>query len=389
MWYGLTPDQRLLRDTTRALLNSRLPLSRVRELIDDEIGFDRRLWAAGAECGWLAMLVAEELGGGSVAGQGPVNAAVLAHEWGRAVAPGPLIPTNAVAAAIARFGSTEQKTELLSAVISGQHVAGWVTGAARPGSGGGSGLHAVARDGHIVLKGVAGPVQDAAATDLLLVAANSDTGPITVLVDPAVPGVRLRPLAGIDLARRWADIEFRDVPVVATLGADGQGAEVTEFVKQILLVLQAAETVGVVERGFALTVDYAKSRFAFGRPIGSYQALKHRLAEHRIHLEGSASITAYAAAEIGLQQTDAAIAARMANAYTGRHGTAILHDCVQLHGGIAMTWEYDLHLFLRRAISNEMTCGTPDEHYQWLVDQTIRTRRTDDRKDPSTKEDAA
>lgn len=107
---------------------------------------------------------------------------------------------------------------------------------------------------------------------------------------------------------------------------------------------------------------------AFGRPIGSYQALKHRMADHRMWLEGSFATAAYAAKAVARQADDAAVAARVAKAHVGKWDSTILHDCIQLHGGIAMTYEYDLHLYFRRAISNEVLYGSPDEHHQALVD---------------------
>jgi alkylation response protein AidB-like acyl-CoA dehydrogenase len=136
----------------------------------------------------------------------------------------------------------------------------------------------------------------------------------------------------------------------------------------VALVLQCAETNGATDHALAITVQYTKDRVAFGRPIGSYQALKHRMSDHRMWLEGSFATTAYAARAVQEQRPDAASAARSAKAHVGRHSSAILHDCLQLHGGIGMTWEYDLHLWFRRAISNEVLYGPPDEHHQALVE---------------------
>ena len=134
-------------------------------------------------------------------------------------------------------------------------------------------------------------------------------------------------------------------------------AEAVERQLQVALVLQCAETNGATEAGFGLTVQYCKDRVAFGRPIGSYQALKHRMADHRIWLEGSHATTTYAAHAVAGRPTRRAIAARVAKAQVGKWSTVILHDCIQLHGGIAMTWDYDLHLYFRRAIGNEVTYG--------------------------------
>jgi alkylation response protein AidB-like acyl-CoA dehydrogenase len=133
-------------------------------------------------------------------------------------------------------------------------------------------------------------------------------------------------------------------------------------------VLQCAETIGATDQALAMTVQYAKDRVAFGRPIGSYQALKHRMADHRMWLEGSFATTAYAARAVGTGAGDAPLAARVAKAHVGKWSSKIVHDCVQVHGGIGMTWEHDLHLYFRRVISNEVLYGAPDEHHRALVD---------------------
>ena len=132
------------------------------------------------------------------------------------------------------------------------------------------------------------------------------------------------------------------------------------------VVLQCAEIVGVVDRALEFTLDYVKERIAFGRPIGSFQALKHRLADHAAQLEGAKAITAYAAQAVQARAADAAAAASIAKSQCGRFGTEIIRDCVQLHGGIGVTWEHDIHFYLRRAVSNEALWGTPADHHDRL-----------------------
>jgi len=184
------------------------------------------------------------------------------------------------------------------------------------------------------------------------------------------PGVTSTPLETLDITRRLSDVVFSGVAVGAgaVIGDIGGAVAAIERQLQLALVLQCAETNGATDYGFALTVQYSKDRVAFGRPIGSYQALKHRMAVHRMNLEGSFAIAAYAARAVAEGNVDAAIAARIAKAHVGKWNTTILHDCIQMHGGIGMTWDYDLHLYLRRAISNEVLYGAPDEQHRALVD---------------------
>jgi alkylation response protein AidB-like acyl-CoA dehydrogenase len=371
MEIGLSDDQQLLRETTRRVLEERSPLTRVRELSDDPLGFDREVWAQGAELGWYAMLVPEAHGGGSVSGDGLVDLSMIAEELGRMLQPGPVLATNVVASALAELGSPEQCDRYLPSIASGELVGTWafaepdrdwsaasVTLAATPSSGG------------FVLDGVKAYVQDAHAADLMLVTATAPGGLTQFLVPAGTPGVTVEALESLDLARRLADVRFLavEVPPDAMLGAPGAAGEAVERQLQVALVLQCAETNGATAQGLDMTVQYAKDRVAFGRPIGSYQALKHRMADHRMWLEGSYAITAYAARSVQHARPDAAVAARVAKAHVGRRSSAILHDCIQLHGGIGMTWDYDLHLYFRRAISNEVLYGAPDEHHRSLTD---------------------
>jgi alkylation response protein AidB-like acyl-CoA dehydrogenase len=135
---------------------------------------------------------------------------------------------------------------------------------------------------------------------------------------------------------------------------------------EVALALQCAETVGVVDRALEITLDYVQQRVAFGRPIGSFQALKHRLADHAAQLEGARAAVAHAAKAIQSGASDAAIAVSVAKSHCGRFGTEIVRDCLQMHGGIGMTWDHDMHFYLRRAVSNEALWGAPSIHHERL-----------------------
>jgi alkylation response protein AidB-like acyl-CoA dehydrogenase len=367
----LTDDQELFRQTTRRALEERSPLTRVRELIDDPLGFDPGWWRQAADLGWYAMLVPEQHGGGSISGHGLLDAAIVAEELGRMVHPGPFHSTNVVAYALAESGTAQQRQEYLPAIAAGDVIATWAF--AEPNRDWRADmieLAARASGEGYVLDGVKTCVPYAHAADLILVTGRAPEGLRQFVVSPDAPGVSIEALESLDVGRRLAVVRFDGVHVGAgsAVGDASGTADAIERQLQVALVLQCAETNGATDAGFGLTVQYSKDRVAFGRPIGSYQALKHRMADHRIWLEGSHASTAYAAHAVDERRPDSAIAARVAKAHVGKWSSVILHDCIQLHGGIAMTWDYDLHLYFRRVIGNEVTYGSPYEQHRALVD---------------------
>ncbi len=371
MEIGLSEDQQLFRETTRQALEQHSPITRVRELIEDPDGLDRAMWRRGAELGWYSMLVPEQYGGGSISGAGLVDLAIVAEELGRMLHPGPFHPTNVVAFALAESGTPAQREEFLPKLAAGELIATWAF--AEPDlewSPSAVALTATRTGGGYRLDGVKTCVQDALLADQLLVTARAPEGLTQFLVPRQTAGLTVEPLETLDLARRLANVRFRGVSVSDDLlvGEAGGAAVAVERQLQVALVLQCADSSGVADQGLAITVQYAKDRIAFGRPIGSYQGLKHRMADHRMRLEGAFAATAYAAVAVHGGRNDAAIAARIAKAHVGRWSSAILHDCIQIHGGIGMTWDHDIHLYFRRAISNEVLYGSPHEHQRGLVD---------------------
>jgi alkylation response protein AidB-like acyl-CoA dehydrogenase len=170
------------------------------------------------------------------------------------------------------------------------------------------------------------------------------------------------------LGKRLAVVKFNGVKVGgdALLGEAGKAADAVESQLQVALALQCAETVGVTDRAFEFTLEWVNERQAFGRPIGSFQALKHRLADHAVQLEGAKAAAAHAARSVQTGAPDAAIAVSIAKSQCGRYATEILRDCIQMHGGIGLTWEHDLHFYVRRGVSNEALWGSPAAHYERL-----------------------
>ncbi|HKX76926.1 MAG TPA: acyl-CoA dehydrogenase family protein [Novosphingobium sp.] len=367
---ALSEDQQMLLDMTRRFVGDRSPIGAVRKQADTGSSFDRAVWKEAAQLGWVALFVPEEHGGIAESSDGVIDAAIVAEELGRVVYSGPFISTCVAAAAIANAGTPAQQALWLPPLANGEALAAWCFAGKSPMAGAEPGGVRAARSGDgFMLDGTACYVEDAAIADILLVTAQSDDGIMQFLVPLDAQGVAIAPLAGLDLGRRIADVRFDGVALTADalLGEPGDAAaQAFERQLQITLALQCAETVGVTDRAFEFTMEWVRDRYAFNRPIGSFQALKHRLADHITQLEGAKAAAAHAARSVQTGAPDAAIAVSVAKSQCGRFATEIIRDCVQLHGGIGLTWEHDIHFYLRRAVSNEALFGSPAAHHERL-----------------------
>lgn len=365
MLFDLTADQEFLRDTTGKYLSERVPPNVLRALRADPAGYSADYWRQGAELGWTSLLVSEERGGGSVSGRPLVDATLIAHEFGRHAAPGPFVPCNVVAGALSRTPSDEG-TALLEGLLRGTAVAAWCLAEGHPGGHLPAAVSLevrVERD-EAVLSGAKRPVESARPASHLLVTGRSAGGLTQVLVPADAEGLSFEPLHSVDLTRRFWDVTFDEVRVPASALVGEPGRAAGEVERQLLhaLVLLCAESVGAVEAGFEMTTEWALDRYTFGRPLASYQALKHRFADMKSWLEAGHAIADAAAVALADEAGDAAELASIAKAYVGNYGTEVLQDCVQMHGGIGVTFEHDLHLLLRRATLDRALLGTPAEH---------------------------
>ena len=370
MHLALTDDQQFFQETTRKFLEQEAPIATVRALADDPAGFDRAWWARGAELGWTSFLVSEADGGGSLSGEGVLDLAIVAQEMGRLVAPGPLVPTNVVAMAVAEGGGADMRARVLPELVAGSLVAAWCM--ASPGAGGNDAQASVraAPDGDgFVLDGVSAPVEAGGQADELLVTAQTSGGLSQFLVPSAAAGISIEALESVDLVRRFAAVRFDAVRVTAAqlVGALDSAAPVVERQLQLAIVLQCAETVGALDRVVEITLEYLADRTSFGRPLASYQALKHRFADMKMWLEASHGVAELAARALQDGARDAAAIASAAASYVGDHATELVQECTQMHGGIGVTWEYDLHLYLRRVTLDRNLYGTPSQHREHLA----------------------
>ncbi|MGF7234960.1 MAG: acyl-CoA dehydrogenase family protein [Frankia sp.] len=369
MLLQLSSDQENFRETTARFLTGRVPIEEIRRLRDDVAGFDPDYWRSGAQLGWTSLLVSEENGGGTISDSGLVDLTVLAHEFGLRAAPGPLVPTNVVAAALNSVGG-EAHAPVLESLLSGESTASWCYGEPAPHDRlGHVELQCRVEGGDIVLSGVKRPVESAAQAAHLLVTARAAEGLTQVLVPADTAGVSVEPMKTVDLTRRFSVVRFDNVrvPLAAVVGEVGGAAEQIERQLQLAVVILNAEAVGAMQAAFDMTVQWAFDRYSFGRPLASYQELKHRFADMLAWLEASHAINDQAAAAVEAHSPDAEELVSAAKAFIGAYGCELAQDCVQIHGGIGLTYEHDLHIYLRRVTADRALYGTPAEHRQRIT----------------------
>jgi alkylation response protein AidB-like acyl-CoA dehydrogenase len=367
----LTSDQEFFLETTRRFLADRADATAVRGLRHDERGFEASAWRQGCELGWTSLVVSEVNGGGSISEMGVVDLALVAHEFGRFAAPGPLVPANVVAAGLSRGGSAQQKQDVLAPLLTGDVIASWAHAEPRPHDWFAAPAMRATEDGagwRIDGRKVA--VEAGRASQFLLVTALVGDGVGQFLVSADAPGVTVRPMHSIDLTRRFASVVLEGVCVSAedAVGDPGHAADDVRHQLQIANVLQCAEMVGAMDKAMEITVDWAFNRYTFGRPLASYQALKHRFADMKVWLEASHALADAAAEAVGRESEDADELVSAAKAYIGYYGPELCQECVQMHGGIGVTFDHDMHLYLRRVALDAASYGTVTDHRLRLAD---------------------
>jgi alkylation response protein AidB-like acyl-CoA dehydrogenase len=369
MLLNLSSDQEFFRDTTAKFLREQVPVAEVRRLRDDPTGFGDDYWRRGAELGWTSLLVSEADGGGSISGSGVMDLALVAHEFGGHAAPGPLLPTNIVAAALSD-SERGAHAELLAGLVAGTSIASWCYSEPRPNDRLGDIAVDIRVEGsEVVLNGVKRPVESAARADHLLVTGRTGGGLTQVLVPTGTAGISIEPMRTVDLTRRFSVVTFDQVrvPADAVLGDVGGAADQVERQLQLALVIANAESVGAMQLAFDMTVEWAFDRYSFGRPLASYQELKHRFADMKTWLEGSHAVSDAAATAVATRTPEAAELVSAAKAFIGDYGAELMQDCVQMHGGIGLTFEHDLHLYMRRLTVDRALYGTPADHRQRIA----------------------
>ena len=372
MHLELNEDQEFFRDTTRKFLESETPLTVVRELYETRDGFDRAWWSQAAELGWTSLFVPEQLGGGSLSGRPTCDAVIVAEEIGRLVGPGPFVPVNVVAGTIARSGSEQQQAAVIPGLLSGESIAAWALCEAS-GNWADEAITTTAtvEGDEIVLDGSKYFVEAIGVADHILVTARTGDGLTQLIVGPDTAGVTVTRGRSIDMTRRFGSVAFDNVrlPLDAVVGEVGGAQEDVARQRNLAIALQCAGLVGVADRTLEFTIEYGRDRIAFGRPIVSFQALKHRIADMSVLLEGAKAVSDALAAAIDDGDESVDRLASVTKAYVGEHALDIVDDCVQITGGIGVTWEHDIHLYNRRAALDRALYGAPEEHKYHLVAQ--------------------
>jgi alkylation response protein AidB-like acyl-CoA dehydrogenase len=381
MLHELTSDQELLRDTTARFLADHVSLATQRKnLREDPVGFAPDYWTQGGELGWCMLLASEQDGGGSVSGRGAVDLSLIAYEFGKHSAPGPLADCNvAVLALSGQDGDLQQQA--LGEVMMGQAIASSCLGTA-PWVFPGESSISIRRDGgDVIIDGTILPVESGAQAGYFLVTGQSEDrgehGMTQVLVPAGTTGVTVKPLKSIDVTRRFAKVTFEGarLPASALVGEFGQADAAVVRQIQHAAVILSAESVGAMDAAFDMTMDWMFNRYTFGRALASYQALKHRAADMKSWLEASHAISDAAAGAVADGADNAGELASSAKSYIGVQGPELCQEGVQLHGGIGVTYEHDLHFFLRRVTLDALLFGTPAEHRRWLAAMQIKKEK--------------
>ena len=361
MDFGFNEEQEMLRQSARGLLEKECPSTLVRKLMEDERGYDPGLWKKMAELGWLGLVIPEEFGG---AGLSYVDLVLVLEEMGRVVLPSPFIWTVMAAEAIRRAGSDAQKKSLLPKIAAGDLIAtlAWLEASANWGP---DGIAMAARPSGsgVRLDGAKLFVNDGHIADCLLVAARtggSGADGITLFaLDAKRAGISVTPLKTMDQTRKLAEIKFAGVEAGPDdmIGEIGKGWDTLSGAIDRGKVMLAAEMMGGAQKVLETTVDYAKVRAQFGRPIGSFQAVQHKCANMMIDIEGAKSAVYYASWAVSNEAREAALAAALAKAAASDAFRRVSADGIQVHGGIGFTWDHDMHLYFKRAKSSEFTFG--------------------------------
>ena len=369
MNFGFNEEQELLRSTARKFFDNECASDTVRKLMDGPEGMTPDLWKKIAEQGWTGLIFADEHGG---MGLGFVDLVVLMEEMGRAVVPGPFFSTVLLGGlAIREAGTDAQKKAWLPKISSGEARAtlAWMEPSAELGARGIT-LTATAKGAGFTLDGTKLFVHDANTADVIVVAARTasgkspEEGVSLFLVPKGTPGLSVTLLPTMDQTRKLCEVAFKNVEVGADalMGQTGSGWAPLARVIDRATVALCAEMCGGAQKVLEMTVEYAKIRQAFGRPIGSYQGVKHKAADMLVDVENSKSITYYAAWAMDEDVPEGPLAVSMAKAYVSDAYRRVAGAGIQLHGGIGFTWEHDLHLYFKRAKGSEFTFGDATWH---------------------------
>ena len=366
---GLSEEQELLKNSARDFLEKECPESLVREMEDDEKGYSPGLWKKMAEQGWQGLLIPETYGG---AGFGYLDLVVLIEEFGRAVVPGPFIST-AVGGVLPLIegGSDDQKAKYLPQIASGNAI--WTLAFTEPSArfdADGVALEVKADGGDVVLNGTKLFIRDANVADFFTVVGRKPgtkgaDGIELVIVDAKTAGISQTQLKTI-AADKQAEVKFENVRVPKANIIAG-GWKTFQKIQRKATVIECAYLVGLAQMDFEISVQYAKDRIQFGRPIGSFQAIQHKAADMVTDVDGSRFIMYRAAWAVDQDEADADMYVHMAKAWTSEATRRVVAHGQQIHGGIGFTKDYKIQLYFRRQKAAELAWGDADYHRELVA----------------------
>jgi alkylation response protein AidB-like acyl-CoA dehydrogenase len=378
MDFGFSDEQEMLRQTARDFLAENCPTTFVRQMMEDDQGYAPALWKKMADLGWLGLAFPEAYGG---QGLGFVDLTVILEEMGAALLPSPFFSTVILAGQTILIGGSEaQKHAYLPKIADGSLLAtlAMTEPSGRFDAEGISEMQAVSEGDGFQLSGTKLFVLDAHVSDLLLVAARTKDagdksfGVSLFLVEANTPGISVTLLKTMDQTRKQCEVVFDQVSVGRDrlLGHLDMGWPILQKVLTLATAALCAEMAGGAQRVLEMSVSYAKERVQFGRPIGSFQAIKHKCAEMMLQVESAKSAAYYAAWAVDEDVPEVPLAVSMAKAYCSDAYRYTAGEGIQVHGGIGFTWEHDMHLYFKRAKYCECTFGDATYHRE-LVAQEV------------------
>jgi alkylation response protein AidB-like acyl-CoA dehydrogenase len=375
--FGFGEDEAMLRDTARKMLSERLPLLRLRELVaaspepvydhGHRPSWDETLWKEIVELGWTGLAVGEADGGSGVSLAGIAG---MVEEAGRHALPSPLVPTLS-ASLVLRAAGSDAARQLLARIASGATASLAITNERGSWEPEDAPLNASDDGECLVLKGAARFVQDAFKADFLVASARAGDRLVLCAVERDAAGLSFEADHIHDLTRDQASVVFDGVKIVPGAIISREGASVLRSAWPALLTLVSADLCGASEWLLQATVEYAKERVQFDRPIGFFQAVKHPLVDAMVEIDRARSLLYHAAAEIDAGSAGAEVAARMAKSAASDAAAFISDRAIQLHGGIGFTWEYGLHIYFKRNLHNQALLGDGVHQRKKLADLLI------------------
>ncbi|MCI0338500.1 MAG: acyl-CoA/acyl-ACP dehydrogenase [Acidobacteria bacterium] len=371
MDFDLSKAQKLLQQSARDFFARECSLERVRELMATDTAFDEKLWRAMADQGWMGLIIPEEFGG---LGLSPVDLIAVVEEMGRACLPGPFLSTLWAAALIDCAGSEGQRKHFLEPISAGdlkatvallEESADWNPEAVE--------VRAEREGKDYRLRGRKEFVTDAEVADLIICVARGNDGLVHLPVESKAQGVRIIATPGIDATRKLYAVEFDDViiPAANALAFTTRTEVALANATDIALVALCAEMLGGMQWILETSVEYAKTRQQFGKPIGTYQAVQHQCADMLLMTESARSAVYFAAWAVAENDQSAKLGVSLAKSYCSDAVREVGNHGIQVHGGIGFTWEHSLHIYYKRAKGSEIMFGDANYHREEIAGKVI------------------